>query len=85
MRGMSDMAKLMYHWPGLSLMFASVCALVATSLTLICIGLGPAVWRGGRRVDSWTSVRKLGFTVNMAVSAAFAVVLFAWGALQPWS
>ena len=49
------------------------------------IVLIPAVWRGGRRVDSWTPWRKLRFTAITAVFAGFSVVLALWGALEPWS
>jgi CubicO group peptidase (beta-lactamase class C family) len=84
-RGANDAAKLMYGWPGPALMLSSACALVAAILTLICIVIGPAVWRGGRRVDSWTGGRKLAYTLSTTIFTAFSVVLFLWGALQPWS
>jgi CubicO group peptidase (beta-lactamase class C family) len=80
-----DDAALMYGWPGPFLVLASACALVAAALTLGSLVALPAVWRGGRRVDSWSALRKLGFSVTVLVYAAFSVVLYAWGALSPWS
>lgn len=84
-RNVNDLADLVYHWPGAALMAASACALVAAVLTLLCLLIAPAVWRGGRRVDSWTAGRKLAFTLSTAIFTAFSVVLFLWGGLQPWS
>jgi glucan phosphoethanolaminetransferase (alkaline phosphatase superfamily) len=80
-----DIAHLMYHWPGASLLVASACALVAAVLTLITVLMAPWVWRGGRRLDSWSAWRKLQFTTTTAIFAAFSVVLGLWGALEPWS
>ena len=58
---------------------------VAAALTLVTIAALPAVWQGGRRVDSWTSVRKVFFTLTVAIYTAFAVLLAMNGALEPWS
>ena len=81
----SDLAAVMYGWPGAELIVASACALVASALTLITLLMLPAVWRGGRRVDSWTALRKLAFSFTVALYAAFAVTLALWGVLTPWS
>jgi len=81
----SDIANVMYGWPGPLLFIGSACALVAAALTLATLLLLPAVWRGGRRVDSWTPLRKLAFSVTALLYAAFAVVLWFWGVLTPWS
>jgi hypothetical protein len=81
----SDLAKVMYGWPGPFLVLASACALVAAALTVATVVALPAVWRGGRRVDSWSPLRKLAFSVTVLVYAAFSVTLFSWGALSPWS
>jgi hypothetical protein len=43
------------------------------------------VWRGGRRLDSWSAGRKLRFTFTTLVFVGFCVVLGLWGALEPWS
>ena len=75
----------MYDWPGLPLVIASACALVASLLSLLTLGLLPLVWRGGRRVDSWSARRKIGFTTAAVIFFAFAVLLATWGALEPWS
>ena len=45
----------------------------------------PVAWRGGRRLDSWTVGRKMRFTATTLIFTAFAVLLGAWGALEPWS
>jgi len=83
--GAADMGRIMYHFPGPLLLMASACALVAALLTLVTIGMSPFIWRGGRRVDSWTTGRKLRFTTTTIIFAAFAFVLMWWGALEPWS
>jgi CubicO group peptidase (beta-lactamase class C family) len=80
-----DLANVMYGWPGPWLVIASACVLVASALTLATLLLLPAIWRGGRRVDSWTALRKASFSVTTFVYAAFAIVLGLWGALTPWS
>ncbi len=80
-----DLAAVFYDWPGLLLITASACALVAAALTVITIAALPAVWQGGRRVDSWSPVRKAFFTITVVVYAAFSILLGLWGALAPWS
>jgi CubicO group peptidase (beta-lactamase class C family) len=80
-----DPAALMYDWPGVPLVTASSCALVASALLLPILLLMPPVWRGGRRLESWSVGRKLAFTLTSLVFLAFAVVLGLSGALQPWS
>lgn len=81
----ADVAWVMYHWPGALVILASTCAAVASALTLVTVMALPAVWSGGRRVDSWSYLRKASFTVTVLIYAAFAVMLGAWGALIPWS
>jgi CubicO group peptidase (beta-lactamase class C family) len=80
-----DLAEVMYRWPGVLLITASACALVAAALTIVTAIALPAIWRGGRRVDSWTQLRKAFFTVTVLVYAAFSVVLGLLGGLSPWS
>ena len=80
-----DQAQVMYRWPGVLMITASACALVAAGLTATTLIALPAIWRGGRRVDSWTPLRKAFFSVTVLVYGAFAVVLGLWGALSPWS
>jgi len=80
-----DLAYVIYHWPGALLLTASACALVASALTIVTLLVLPAIWRGGRRVDSWSHLRKAGFTFTVMIYGAFAVVLGLWGALSPWS
>ncbi|CAN5516926.1 serine hydrolase domain-containing protein [soil metagenome] len=79
-----DAALVMYNWPGPTLVIASACAFVAALMTLGTVLIVPAIWRGGRRVDSWTQARKAGFTFTVLVYTAFSVVLGIWGALTPW-
>ncbi|HZZ68734.1 MAG TPA: serine hydrolase domain-containing protein [Phenylobacterium sp.] len=80
-----DAAQVMYRWPGVLMITASACALVAAGLTATTLLALPAIWRGGRRVDSWTPLRKAFFSVTVFIYLAFAVDLASWGALSPWS
>jgi CubicO group peptidase (beta-lactamase class C family) len=80
-----DPAALTYDWPGVALVTASSCALLASLLTLPILLLLPLVWRGGRRVESWGPGRKLAFTFTTLVFLAYGALLADWGALAPWS
>jgi hypothetical protein len=80
-----DVAYVVYRWPGALLLTASACALVASTLTIATFVALPAIWRGGRRVDSWTHLRKTAFTLTVLIYASLGVVLALWGALSPWS
>lgn len=82
---LADPARLVFGWPGPLLITASACALVAALLTISTLFALPAVWRGGRRVDSWPVLRRAGFTLTVVIYAAFAVLLAQSGALSPWS
>jgi hypothetical protein len=84
-RASGDMAAVMYGWPGPLLVIASACALVATALNVAAIVALPAISRGGRRVDSWSAMRKVFFTMTVLIYTAFAVALGFWGALNPVS
>jgi CubicO group peptidase (beta-lactamase class C family) len=84
-RATSDTAWVMYNWPGALIILASACALVASALTLVTVVALPAIWSGGRRVDSWTYLRKFAFTGTVAIYLSFAALLATWGALSPWS
>ncbi len=83
--GTGDAANVVFNWPGGWMVLASACCLVAAVLTLITVMMLPVIWRGGRRVDSWTIGRKLRFTATAAIFVLFAVDLGYWGALFPWS
>lgn len=83
--GAGDVQKVVYDWPSPLIVTASASALVAGLLTLITVAALPAVWQGGRRVDSWTPLRKVFFTLTVLIYAAFSVVLAVNGALEPWS
>lgn len=83
--GASDVQRIMYGWPGPLVITASSSALVAAALNLLTIAALPAVWQGGRRVDSWTTSRKVSFTLTVLIYAAFSVLLAMNGALEPWS
>ncbi len=83
--GSSDPATLIADWPSAWLLIASACALVASLVTVLCLGLLPAAWRGGRRLDSWTLGRKSRFTLTTLIFALFGALLAVWGALEPWS
>lgn len=83
--GARDVARVFYGWPSGWLLSASACAFVATLLTIATLAMAPVVWRGGRRVDSWTSLRKLGFTCTTLIFLGFALILAAWGFLEFWN
>jgi hypothetical protein len=83
--GASDVQALMYRWPGPLVVTASACALVAAALTLVTIVATPAIWQGGRRVDSWPALRKVFFTLTVLIYTGFSVLLAVNGALEPWS
>jgi CubicO group peptidase (beta-lactamase class C family) len=83
--GASDIPSIMYGWPGPLVITASASALVAAALSLITIAAVPAIWQGGRRVDSWTALRKVFFTMTVLIYTAFSVLLAMNGALEPWS
>ncbi len=83
--GANDVEAIFYRWPGALIVAASACALVLAALTLITIAALPAVWQGGRRVDSWSAGRKLSFTLTVLIYAGFSVLLALNGALEPWS
>ncbi len=84
-RGLRDPAAAFVEWPGPWVVIASSCAMVASLCSLGQVLMLPAVWQGGRRVESWTSWRKLRFSLTALIFLAFAVILLLWGALQPWS
>ena len=83
--GAGDLAKVMYNWPGFTLVLASACAFLASLLAVATLVFVPLVWRGGRRVDSWTGGRKARFTVSALIFLGYAALLLSWGALEPWS
>ncbi len=83
--GVGDPATVVYGWPGLLLVLASSCALLAALMAALTPVLLPLVWRGGRRVDSWTGDRKARFTLTTLIFLAYAALLASWGALEPWS
>ena len=77
--------KVIFDWPGLLPLAASACALVASLLSLLTLGMAPLVLRSGRRLDSWTPVRRAGFVATSLASLIFAVLLGLWGGLAPWA
>jgi hypothetical protein len=80
-----DAAQTMYRWPGALMIMASACALVAAGLTATTLLVLPAIWRGGRRVDSWTPLRKAFFSLTVLIYVGLSVELALRGALSPWS
>ena len=81
----SDIASIAYGWPGPALLTASACVIVASVLNLITLLILPSVWRGGRRVDSWTHWRKAGYASTVLIYLGFSAILFQWGVLTPWA
>ena len=80
-----DPARLVFGWPEPLLVTASACGLVAAALTATTLVALPAVWRGGRRVDSWPILRRAAFTVTVLIYLTFSILLARSGALAPWS
>lgn len=80
-----DIAAVFFGWPSGWLVTGSACALVASVLSVATLLMAPMVWRGGRRVDSWTTLRKLAFTYTSLLYIGFAVLLGLWNFLLPWS
>lgn len=81
----ADQTAVFFGWPSAWLLSGSACALVAAALSLLTLGALPMVWRGGRRVDSWSSGRKVAFTFTALLFVLLSVLLGAWGYLLPWS
>jgi hypothetical protein len=81
----SDAARAVYDWPGPWLVIASACALVAALLSVGAVLLLPLIWRGGRRLDSWSIPRKIRFTATALIFLGLSAVLMINGALEPWS
>jgi CubicO group peptidase (beta-lactamase class C family) len=86
--GASDDANLVMHWPGGAILAASTAALLASLTTLACALLLRAAWRGANGSSAtaagWSTWRKLRYTLALAIFAAYAILLGAWGALAPW-
>ncbi|MDB5460370.1 MAG: serine hydrolase, partial [Caulobacteraceae bacterium] len=85
LRARTDAAYAFFYWPGPGVLVGSACALVAAMCSVGQVALLPGIWRGGRRVDSWTAGRKLRFTATALIFLAFSTLLLTWGALEPWS
>ena len=81
----ADVTRVFYSWPAPLVTWAASCALVATVLTAITVLMITTVWRGGRRVDSWTTARKLRFTMTTVIFTVFAVLMAIHGGLEPWN
>ncbi|WP_407642856.1 serine hydrolase domain-containing protein [Caulobacter segnis] len=81
----SDQTAAFFGWPSGWLLSGSACALVAALMAVVTLGALPMVWRGGRRVDSWTAGRKVAFTFTALLFVFLSVLLGLWGYLLPWS
>ena len=81
----SDETAVFFGWPSGWLLTGSACALVAAVLGVLTLGALPMVWRGGRRVDSWTGLRKVAFTYTALLFVLLSVLLGLWGYLLPSS
>ena len=82
--GASDVAQLMYSWPGPWLVIAQGCAVVAGLMTLATVFYLPSVWRGGRRIDSWSAWRMAGFTATLLLSLTLSAMLWWWSPVRPF-
>ncbi len=76
---------LMLHWPSPWLIGASWGAVAALLISFACAVQLPQVWRGDRRIPGWSTPRKLRHSFTATLFLAFAALLAAWGALEPWS
>ena len=85
LRAQHDASVAFAEWPGPWVVIASSSALVASLCSLGQTLLLPVVWRGGRRVESWTAWRKLRFTTTALIFLGFSLLLMLWGALEPWT
>jgi CubicO group peptidase (beta-lactamase class C family) len=85
LRGARDPARMMYDWPNVWLVAGSWAAVAATLLTVVQLVLLRQVWADTRRLHGWTDARKLAHSFTAVLHLAFALVLAAWGALEPWS
>lgn len=83
--GSAKIERLLLDWPGGLVITASACALVAGILGVGNLVLLPLVWKGGRRVDSWSVGRKLRFTLTTLIFASLTVLIGLWGGLTPWA
>lgn len=81
----SDQTAVFFGWPSGWLLSGSACALVAAALSILTLGALPMVWRGGRRVDSWSGGRKVAFTFTALLFVLLSVLLGLWGYLLPKS
>jgi CubicO group peptidase (beta-lactamase class C family) len=81
----ADQTTTFFDWPSGWLLSGSACALVATALGVLTLGLLPMAWRGGRRVDSWSEGRKVASTFTALLLAFLSLLLGLWGYLLPWS
>lgn len=80
-----DVTAIFYDWPGGLLITGSSFAFIGAVLQLVILGFLPFIWRGGRRVDSWTTGRKIRFCATAATFTLFALLLALWGGIFPWS
>ncbi len=80
-----DVSAIFFDWPGGWMLTASSCALVAAILSAVTLVLLPFIWRGGRRVESWTVGRKLRFSATTLIYVGLSLVLLFRGALVPWA
>jgi hypothetical protein len=85
----SDPTKIVYGWPNGGILLASTAALLAGLATAVSALLLPTAWRGARggsaTAAGWSTWRKSRYTLALAIFAAYAILLAAWGGLAPWS
>ncbi len=77
--------RFVFAWPNRWLTAASWCALAASLLSVVMLGQLPSACREERRIHGWSAWRKVRHAATVMVFLAFAGVLAAWGALEPWS
>lgn len=81
-----DPSALFIDWPSGSVVMASLLALMASLGTLYQIGsLYWVLSDGGRYDDGWRDWQKACHVAILVFWTGYAILLMAWGALEPWS
>lgn len=80
--GAEDESRLIFDWPGTSLLIASSSALLASLLSAGVLIALPSAWRGA---NGWGVWHKLWFSASSIIFCALGVQLAFWGFLEPWA
>jgi len=78
----SNQAEVLYAWPTVSLLTASIAGLCAALLSAAGLALAAPVWRAA---GGWSAWRKARYTLTALVFVALALLFALWGLLEPWA